>query len=294
MLKNSLLKIRRLIIRSSLKVVDRKTYKTRSEYWPWINIRNSATNHHEIFSFTQKLATSKPVCELTCAKKSFSIVGAGPSINDVDFSKIENTNIILLNGAISLIHKKSITPFYCIIIDSSFIENRFDIVRELPSGTHLLTTLGCLRAIHERDPHLIKRLNISVTQNVTAPTHKTTNSDLGPLFKTQGYPDDLDVGYIDGGTVMAVGLQLALQLDAHEILLLGLDINNVSQPRFYEKHNQSLKSGLLKDYQHKILPFMMKMARVCRDRGILIYNCSSVSKLPYDIIPFMDIRKVAS
>ena len=90
---------------------------------------------------------------------------------------------------------------------------------------------------------------------------------------------------------MAVGLQLALLLDAHEILLLGLDINNVSQPRFYEKHNQSLKSGLLKDYQHKILPFMMKMARVCRDRGILIYNCSSVSKLPYDIIPFYNINR---
>lgn len=294
MLKNSLLKIRRLIIRSSLKVVDRKTYKTRSEYWPWINIHESATNHHEIFSFTQKLATSKPVRELTCANKSFSIVGSGPSINDIDFSKIENTNIILLNGAINLIHKKDITPFYCIIIDSTFIENRFEIVRELPSGTHLLTTLGCLRAIHERDAHLIKRLNISVTQNVADPTHKITNSDLGSLFRTQGYSDNLDIGYIDGGTVMAVGLQLALQFNAHEILLLGLDINNINQPRFYEKHNQSLKSGLLKDYQYKILPFMMKIASVCRARGIQIYNCSSVSKLPYDIIPFMDIRNIAS
>lgn len=286
----NLLVIRRKIIRQLLKFLGFDNYKIKSEYWPWIRILPSSSNHHAIYSFSKKIAQSIPVQEINCESKEFSIVGSGPSIKDIDFSQLKNTNIILLNGAISLI-EKDIFPFCCVIIDSTFIENRFDIVKKLPAGTRLLTTLGCLRAINERDSSLIEKLIITVTQNVTSPIYATYPTGKEIIFQEQGYSDNIDIGYVDGGTVMAVGIQLALQLSARKIYLLGFDISNINQPRFYEDNGKIQKSGLEKDFENKILPFVKKIKWICTQRKISIFNCSSISKLPYEIIPFTDVMK---
>jgi len=290
MLISLLLKARRLFIRSLLKVADRKAYKIRSEYWPWIRILPSSSKRHEVFSFSKKISESTPISDIICDSNIFVIIGSGPSIKDIDFSKLKNANIILLNGAISLIEKKNIHPFYCVIIDSTFIENRFDIVCKLPEGTKLLTTPGCLRAIYERDVNLIKKLIITVTQNVANPIYHSCTSERRFTIQEQGYSDDLDIGYIDGGTVMAVGIQLSFQLHAKKIYLLGLDISNTHQPRFYEKNGATQKSGLAKDYESKILPFMKQISIRCKVENISIFNCSKTSRLPYDIIPFFDMN----
>ncbi len=87
---------------------------------------------------------------------------------------------------------------------------------------------------------------------------------------------------------MSIGIQLAYFCKADRTYLVGLDIGNANQPRFYETNKNKQKSGLLKDYQEKILPFMKEASLMFKDEGMRLYNCSPVSKLPYDIIPYSD------
>ena len=288
-----LLVIRRKIIRQLLKFFCFNNYKNKSEYWPWVNIKVSPIMTHDIFSMTSHLLSTIPIKSLKTSKKNISIIGSGPSIKEQNLSKLKNTEVILLNGAITLIETAKIKPLCIIIIDSSFVEKRFDLIRKIPKGTNLIVTLGVIRAIQERSTNILPRLNIFITKNITTNDYDTRNGTEEEKAKKKGFSTNLDYGFINGGTVMSVAIQLAAQLNAKKIFLLGLDISNSDQPRFYESNNTALKSGLLKDYEQKILPFMIKARDVCMQEKIAIYNCSPISKLPYEIIPFFDLNNLS-
>ncbi|MGL6122636.1 MAG: hypothetical protein ACRC1W_06360 [Shewanella sp.] len=289
-LMSKMLKFRRLLLRQILKVIARSDYKAKSEYWPWVRLEESGDAHqYTLFSFSKELKKLSLIVGMDVVNRDFIIVGSGPSIREVNFSSLEeHRNVILLNGAISLISQHKIRPFCCVVIDSTFIENRFDIIEGLPTGTRLLTTLGCLRAIHERNTGLIKRLDIYLTQEITNPIYEV-DANVQENAILDGFSDDVGIGYVDGGTVMAVAIQLVFQLSAANVFLLGFDIGNANLPRFNETSLQRLKSGLINDYEQKILPFMYHVKEKSLCRGVAVYNCSPITKLPYDITPYIDV-----
>ena len=49
------------------------------------------------------------------------------------------------------------------------------------------------------------------------------------------------------------------------------------------------KSGLQKDFYNYILPFMKEASKRYKTKGIDLFNCSPISKLPFDIIPYSAI-----
>ena len=72
-----------------------------------------------------------------------------------------------------------------------------------------------------------------------------------------------------------------------------LDIGNAeTEPRFYEKEQDRIRTGLLKDYDELILPFMRLAAAWYNQHEYRIFNCSPVTKLPYSVIPYHDFDSI--
>lgn len=85
---------------------------------------------------------------------------------------------------------------------------------------------------------------------------------------------------------MSLAIQIAFSLQPKKVFLLGLDIGNAAEPRFYENNANKQKCGLLKDYETKILPFMKLTRHIFDAHGREIFNCSPITKLPYEVIPY--------
>lgn len=289
-LVNKMLKTRHKLVRTWLRLMRDPDYKSKSDCWPWIRLNQLGRFRYEISFSGSTVCTSLPLSDFNETVGDIAIIGSGPSVKMMDFEKISTLNCVLLNGAITLAETYDIKPLACIIVDSTFIENRFDTLRSLPSGTRMILAPGVIRAISERNPRFLSDKRVYLVQNILKPVY-----DPGPPFSEEQtvagqarFSFNLNCGFVDGGTVMAVGMQLAHQIKVRNTYLIGLDINNFEMPRFYETEKNKLKCGLARDYQRSILPFMMAASGIFRQDSLSIYNCSPVSKLPYEIIPYCD------
>ena len=216
------------------------------------------------------------------------IIGSGPSIKQQPIELLSSRKTILLNGAIQLVKTHRLNPIGIVIIDDSFIRKHVEMLNAIPPSTHLFLSFFALKEIIKNSPHIL--------QNPIYLVHELK-------FVSDSIPKDLQQkieqfdkptwGVFDGGTVMSVAIQIAAFIKAQNIYLLGLDIGNSNtEPRFYEEKNNICRSSLLTDYDKKILPFMKLAAEWCARNNINIFNCSPVSKVPYEIIPFKDIDEI--
>jgi hypothetical protein len=285
---NRLLKMRHKLIRAYLKSIREPDYKSKGDYWPWIRIDRAGASVYDIIHKGKLILRSSPFDDFDSMKGDVAIIGSGPSVRLMRLDLISRLNCVLLNGAIGVIDSHNIRPLAIIVVDSTFIENRFDMLRRVPPGSNLVLTTGVIRAVCERDRLLLSTMNVYLTQNILKHVY-----DAGPTFdekkrlaQEMNFSFDLDCGYVDGGTVMAVGIQLAHRIKAARTYLIGLDISNSSSPRFYETKRGKLKCGLADAYESAILPFMSAASHIFNRTGIDISNCSPTSRLPYDVIPY--------
>jgi hypothetical protein len=86
------------------------------------------------------------------------------------------------------------------------------------------------------------------------------------------------IGVIQAGSVVVSALQFAIGLKPRRIGLLGIDISNANQPRFYETTGRMAKSGLQKGYQ-RIISHIVLANRLCEENGIALTCHSPVSAL---------------
>lgn len=181
-----------------------------------------------------------------------------------------------MNGSINLSYDYNLPVFAHVIMDSYFVYNRIDLIQENKKPCKLIVSMGALCAIAELDINIIRRNEIYVFNTRSASSKESFSSK----------PDNY---MIDGGTVMSIPIQLALQSSPESVYLLGLDIYNANFPRFYEETKNQQKSGLIKDYYSKILPFMVAASNCYKNKSIPLFNCSPISQLPYTVIPYSDI-----
>jgi hypothetical protein len=289
-LSNRILKTRHKLVRFYLKLLRETEYRSKADFWPWVRTEPVAPRRYQLSYRNQVVCTSWPFTDFHQAAGDIAIIGSGPSVNLMRLELISKLNCILLNGAISLVARLHMEPLASVILDSTFIENRFALLGCLPPGSNLVLTPGVIRAIAERDRELLSKMKVYLTQNIQKPAY-----DPGPKFSEQKeraekahFSFDLDCGYIGGGTVMAAALQLAYQLKPKNTYLVGFDISNPAAPRFYETESNRLKCGLADSYETSIRPFMETAAVLFRQAGLNLYNCSPCSRLPYSIIPYCD------
>lgn len=248
---------------------DNPSYK--AAFWP--EIKCIKLDNHQLLQCKKKIICHASYVRDFCFERQvISIIGSGPSVNLINIDEIcKHTEIVVLNGAINIVVEYDIEPSLLIIVDVSFAREQMNLIRKIKAGTKLLTTVEVVKEIHDCDTDLLRNFCVYITHPYN--------------LKQKLEKIDLDIGYVEAGTVMAVALQLCLQKKVSEIFLVGFDIGG---DRFYDEGDNILHSGLIRDYEKLILPFMKDCMRIANTKGTDIYNCSPCSRLPYSVVKYSD------
>jgi hypothetical protein len=222
------------------------------------------------------------------ANGTIHIIGSGPSVNDCDLSALPPGSAILLNGAISLIGEGVATPLGIAVEDERFIWRHFDLVRQrVGAGTICLLSVAVLRAICENDRGFLADKRVILIDDIRKPygARRRPMQELAGLdyarcndALTAGISLQPDRGIFIGGSVAISALQFALYCRPQTIGLIGIDISNAGEPRFYERAGQSAFSGIARAEARIVDHFAL--GRVVADEmGIALVNYSPVSAL---------------
>ncbi|AZN68181.1 MULTISPECIES: LPS biosynthesis protein [Acinetobacter] len=264
-----------------------KAYKHNRRYWPYYKtVRNSEGDLEQLF-FNKKLIAdhTKP---FKSQKNTCVLVATGPSVKDIDQRFLTNPDYdyIGVNGAISLDH---IHFKYYVIIDFNFTTKRFDLIlKVLDSDCIFFTTPRCLDIILKRiDPSQIK-CEIKIIETIFQ--DKTVEPFMGKKHKLDlekpyfhlygefGFSTNIFNAVFDYLTVPYVALQVAYAIGFKEIYIAGLDMNNFSQPRFYESI-ENKQPTMLDQYLHLIFPAFDAAAEFFIEHQVQVYNLSPTSAI---------------
>ncbi len=262
-----------------------KKMKHNMNFWPHICISRNINGKIETVFFNKRkidianfeLSSGKPLI----------IIASGPSVLDIDidFFDSEKFDILGVNGAYKL--SKSVNFKYHVIIDRTFIVNRFDIVLDILNNNSLtlITTMDCLNEILIKDCLVVIKCNIVIIEHIDQPVYKKKKelSDIVSnelvVDKNIAFSFNLNKGFYDGNTVAYAALQIAFFLNYKEIYFAGLDMCNFNKPRFYENSEDILSTELDKSLKNIIIPCFNLSEELAKKNGIIIYNLSMFSTI---------------
>lgn len=249
--------------------------------------------HYDLFDRAEFLCRSLSLYDLPNDLKSppdeLFIIGSGPSIRNQHIEKLKNKNTILLNGAVSLIESVGLNPLCVLIVDELFCRKRLDLLERIPQGTNLVLTFPAIKEIAFERPDIIRESKVFLLHE-----KNESFSDVPEFHEKNLFLFDKPThGVFRAGTVMSAAIQLAAFIKIRNVYLLGLDIGNAeSEPRFYETRKDKVRTGLLRDYELLILPFMKFASSWYEQHSLKIFNCSPITKLPYSVIPYHDFESL--
>lgn len=267
-------------------------------FWPHMKIQRAETEQIQRLTYHGKEVQLE---DLNALRKMLSgditILATGPSINSLDLQKLTKSTFVGVNGAYKLNNKVRFS--YYVIVDRGFVDKRFDIVTSVINNEELVlfTTLHCLNDILLRVGlkkikcrlAIIEDFSFKVFKGIVRPEEyvKYYQGKKGVVLSEtkpqSGFSWDIRQGIFDAGTVAYWALQISVWLGASRILLAGVDMNNFSAPRFYEKNSDILPSLLESNFDSVIRPAFMHASRELERAGIKIYNLSLNSALDEDI-----------
>lgn len=216
------------------------------------------------------------------------IIGSGPSILQTDLSKIGPRSALLLNGAVELAGTEIEDPLAVVVEDERFIWRHFDNLKAKgPADIICLFSVAVIRAICEIEPEWLSDRQIVLIDDIRKP-YSAPKPELGelearPYVRTDrdgssGISLEPDRGVFQGGSVVISALQYAIHCRPASISLIGIDISNAAEPRFYEQNGNAAPSGL-KRAQERILSHLVLGKAVAAENNIEILNHSATSLL---------------
>lgn len=282
------------LLRSLFKLVVRLRYGRRLGHaymWlPYLSLtKPTAGQPGEIFYRGKKVGEliSSAVLAKSPADRVY-VVGSGPSIRTNDLSLIEDRTAILLNGAVSLVGNGLGRPLAVAVEDERFIYRHFDMLRTaIDSDVICLFSVPVLRAICETDGAWLADRTIVLIDNVRkpygSPRRDAEHLQANPAAITEngasvGFSLDPDWGVFQGGSVVVSTLQFAVHCRPSSIGLLGIDISNANEPRFYESRGEMAKSGVARATE-RIVSHLLLARKVAQAENAVLLNHSPVSVL---------------
>lgn len=254
----------------------------------------------DIFWDGQKMGTTVPIPKSSKSREIW-LIATGPSINDVDLSQLKHKTVMGLNGAIATCEKHNICPSYYAITDRDFFEHRMHLVEKaLRSGAHCFFSFNGLARICELAPNLLKAGKISLLETVNRQystpqisakelhQYCSLDADLElPDFNSPkvGWSHNLSKGVFTANTIAYIGCQIAAQLKAQSVFLLGMDLSSgaASHVRSYETGKDARPTTIDQDYETAILPSFQLLSSL--DLTTKFYNLSINSRLPDSAMP---------
>ena len=231
-------------------------------------------------------------------RKRVFLVGSGPSIKEQNMHLLAKEKTIFLNGAISLVKSHNIQPTAFIVTDKRFVKNHKTLFFSLPSNIPCLFTLDVVKEVLNNDPNFFQAHTLFLIEKATRPylkdKIKIEELDTSYFAKKHNNACSLDInhGFVEAGTVMYAAAQVILSYKPKEIILVGFDLGNSNNPRFYESVNNKAKSKLQKALHKNIIPAFSLLSELCHIKNISIKNASPISKMPYDVIPYTNFLEI--
>ena len=259
-----------------------KAYKHNRRYWPYYQVERTPEGDLQKIYFKKQQIVDNTQLDSSPNLKCM-LIATGPSVHKLEKSNLQQPNIdyIGVNGAIAL---NDVKFKYYVIIDHNFTNNRFDLVTKVLSNSSctLFTTPRCLDLILRK----IRFENIICKIKVIEPiTENEVERFLGERIRINkvqdyfhmhnnlGFSSHIFNAVFDYFTVAYVALQIAYHLKYKDIYIAGLDMNNFSQPRFYED-KENKQPTMLNQYLDVTLPAFHTAASFLKSQKINVYNLS--------------------
>lgn len=277
--------LNRSIFKFIYKLSFPKTHKHNRRFWPYYRVERNSEHHIQKVIFKKQIVAQNTVTRSKNCK--LMLVATGPSLNQLSKQDLTQTDIDYMgvNGAISCqeIHFK-----YYVIIDHNFVMEKFDLVKAvLNTPCTLFTTPRCLDLILRKMNFSQIKSDIKVLEVITRNeievflnAKKTISFDDPNYYIHEGYGFSKNIFHsvFDYFTVAYVALQIGVFLKYPTIFLAGLDMNNFSQPRFYEtKDNQ--QPTLLDLHQSTVLNAFALASKYMTQNHIEVINLSPSSAI---------------
>jgi hypothetical protein len=232
-------------------------------------------------------------------KGAVFIIASGASAKDFPLEKYADIPFITMNGAISIFTGSGIKPFFYACTDQGFSEQQ----PELFSQAMRISQRVALWQEHiwhatvapEGELYLLGRApKLSWTDLVFRADKELVRSrKLGNgRNRTLGFSKNLKRGFFDARTVAYLALQIAYHVGFTKVFLVGVDFNQ-SVSRFYEEPGTLASPCLLDQHFHtRILPSFEILSKYVVDDDFQVYNLSSSSRIPGELIPRVTLDEV--
>ncbi|WP_028534720.1 hypothetical protein [Paludibacterium yongneupense] len=283
-------------------------YRHSIDIWPYLAIRRDDRDNIVEISINRRALAVVPASAIpraSHAKSRLHLVATGPSVNEIDYSRIEPAPLIGVNGAITLKARFSLEFDYYVIIDYTFITEQPDIALDVinQENTLLFTTPKCLVYIHKLLGIEKLKCKLCVIELVAEKYNEDSDKALSAAKRnpelvleadpTIGFSHRIENGFFRGGTVAYVALQIAAYLDYHHIYLHGIDIHNAeTHPRFYETMENRKKTQLVNEFDGTIKPSFQLASKLLQQRDIEVLNLSRTSSLSEQIFEKVDVKQI--
>ncbi|MFW6157940.1 MAG: hypothetical protein ACOC8E_01120 [Planctomycetota bacterium] len=253
------------------------------------------------------LGTTVPIDSLrdTCRGPCF-LVGTGPSIQEIDFSRLTPWPCVGVNGSILKFDEHGFDPDFYTITTLDFFHNRGELLESVVrSGTTCFFPFWGLGLLAEQAPETLSDARLVLADSIN---RRYGQRSLGedefrrtwqeePDFALHptvsrgdkvGFSRDLVKGYFHGENILYTALQVAYYLGFRQMFILGMDLNySGPKPRFYETTKDSRPTWIDDSFERSIVP-CFEVVRGLMDEGELaVYNLSLGSRLSGHLIPKM-------
>lgn len=273
-----------------------RAYRHNENLWPYVKISRASTG--EINSLIYK-KQPVPVIALSELKGAFAgeilLTATGPSVKEIAFEKLPDMPAFGVNGSYYLNEKVNFS-FY-LIVDMGFIDERPDIVQKVIADDQLIlftTVHGIVRILDKFSLNSVK-CRLSVIEDISCKVFqpKISHKDLFKSYSNIntisfsgqeiGFNSDICYGIFDAGTVIYWSFQLLLFLGFNFIYIIGLDMNNFDQPRFYENPAEKQPSMLSHKLHDIIIPSFRHASKIMQENKITVLNLSVMSAIDEEI-----------
>jgi len=236
------------------------------------------------------------------------LILSGPSVAEIDYSKLSLGHVMGVNGSISLQARYPDLRFdYYAILDTGFMSRRRHLVDQILSqDLLLLLTPEAVMwiALHVPAERIACRLAVfeEVHQRTMLP--RPAPAELAGQLRddpdlilfdahrpvhAHGFSLDVRRGLFGGGTVAYSALQFLVWLGFQRIYIHGLDMKDAAnKPRFYETEKDRLGTALDRQFANHIEPAFRDASVLLRSRGVQVYNLSLDSALGDDVFHKVD------
>ena len=286
-----------------------RDYRHNENLWPYVAITRAPTGEIVSMRYRGESVALQQISSLQgWYSGSVLITATGPSIKEMDFSGFPAMPVVGVNGAYAL-HDKIDFQFY-VIVDMTFIDKKSEMVQGVisnPAITLFTTLHGVVKIIDAFTSSKIQ-CQVVIIEDACYKIYKrkvmpekiwdtyrgVTEISICPEHKHIAFNNDIRTGIFDAGTVVYWALQIVAFMGFQTVYIAGLDMNNFTQPRFYENEKNKLPCFLDEKFPNLIEPAFRHAGMVLQKKGISVKNLSKHSALGNDIfekVNFYDVHQ---